>query len=339
MTPDNTTTFRWWTDAISTYADRVDLMTFGFLGLLALLVIPVAVLLPYFVVHYREGTDVSRKRAPQQKRWLEWSWSILPFLMSLGFFYGAAQLYLDQERPPEDAMVINVIGKQWMWKFQHPGGQREIDALHVPRGVPVTLRLISQDVIHSLFLPALRVKQDVLPDRYTELWFQAEKTGRYHIFCAEFCGTAHSRMRGELVVMEPEAYQAWLDAREPDETLVSRGEKLFRAYGCSGCHGESAAVRAPSLEGLWGSPVPLADGGTVTADATYVRDSILFPQRHVAAGYRPIMPSFRGQLAEGDLVELVAYIQSLGAPARRAGPVGQDPDQEQTDEAGETPSQ
>lgn len=338
MTPDDTTSFRWWTDAISSHAEQVDALTFGFLGLLALLVIPVAVLLPYFVVHYREGRDVFRKRAPSDSRRLEWGWSIIPFLLSLYFFWHAAELFVDQQRPPEDAMEIAVVGKQWMWKFQHPGGQGEIDSLHVPAGVPVRLRMISQDVIHSLFLPALRIKQDVLPDRYTDLWFQAEKTGRYHILCAEFCGTAHSRMRGELVVMEPEAYQAWLDAREPDDTLAARGEKLFRAYGCSGCHGESSVVRAPSLAGLWGSPVPLAEGGTVIADATYVRDSILFPQRHVAAGYRPIMPSFRGQIGEDDLVELVAYIQSLGTRDRRAAPVRHDRDGEQTDEAGETTS-
>lgn len=321
----DTTTFRWWTESISRHGDMVDMLTLGFLGLLALLVIPVGIALPYFVVHYREGKEAVRKRAPRQNRRLEWGWALVPLLLSLVFFYGAAVLYVEQERPPEDAMVINVVGKQWMWKFQHPGGQREIDALHVPKGIPVKLRLISQDVIHSLYFPALRVKQDVLPDRYTELWFQAEETGRYHIFCAEFCGTAHSRMRGRLVVLEPEAYQAWLDARDPDETLVARGEKLFHAYGCAGCHGERRSVaQAPSLEGVWGNPVPLKEGGTIIADATYIRDSILFPQRHVVAGYPPIMPSFRGQIAEGDLVELVAYIQSIGAPERRRRPVGQD---------------
>lgn len=317
----NESTFRLWTEALSAYAVQVDLLTLGFMILLTALTLPVMVLLVVFVVRYREGRPANRKRAPARSRRLEWSWAIIPFVLSLYFFWQAAELYADLAEPPEDALVISVIGKQWMWKFQHPGGQRELDTLHVPVGVPVKLRMISQDVIHSLYLPVLRIKHDVLPHRYTEIWFQADRPGRHHIFCAEFCGTAHSRMTGELIVMQPEAYRRWLDEREPDESLVSRGEKLFRAYGCSGCHGEGGTVDAPSLAGVWGRPVPLREGGTVVADASYVRDSILFPARDLVAGYRPIMPSYRGQISEGDLVELVAYIQSLSEPDRtpRAG--------------------
>ncbi|EKV31786.1 Cytochrome c oxidase polypeptide II [Caenispirillum salinarum AK4] len=306
--------FRFWLDSISPYAEQVDWLTFGFLGLLAVLTAPVAILLPYFVIKYRQGNDVPRGQAPRRNRLLELTWALGPLFLSLIFFWQAADMFVKQRTMPDDALTIHVQGKQWMWRFQHPGGQREIDTLHVPRGEPVKLRMISTDVIHSLFLPALRIKHDVLPDRYTEMWFQAEETGRYHILCAEFCGTGHSRMRGTFVVMEPEAYQDWLDDRVPSETLVERGEKLFTAYGCAGCHadGGSQVVRAPDLTGLWGKSVPLKAGGTVTADADYIRDSILLPRKHIVAGYPAIMPSFEGQIAEGDLAELVAYIQALG---------------------------
>lgn len=242
-TPMPDDSFRFWVDSISPYAEQVDWLTFGFLGLLALLIAPVAILLPYFVIKYRQGSAAQRDRAPQRNRLLELAWSLGPLFLSLIFFWQAADLYVEGRTMPDDALTIHVQGKQWMWRFQHPGGQREIDTLHVPRGEPVRLRMISTDTIHSLFLPALRIKHDVLPDRYTDLWFEAQDTGRYHILCAEFCGTGHSRMRGTLVIMEPEDYQDWLDNRAPSETLAARGEKLFTAYGCAGCHADGRPLR------------------------------------------------------------------------------------------------
>ena len=204
-----------------------------------------------------------------------------------------------------------MVGQQWMWKFQHPGGQREINELHVPAGRRIQLNMISQDVIHSLYFPALRIKQDVLPGRTTDQWFEAERPGTYHLLCTEFCGTAHSEMRGRIVVLEPAAYADWLALQDAALTLAERGAARFRSYGCSGCHEDSDVVRAPSLYGVYGNPVPLASGEIVVADEQYIRDSILLPMRHVVAGYRPVMPSFAGRIPEEDLVELVAFIKSL----------------------------
>jgi cytochrome c oxidase subunit 2 len=212
-------------------------------------------------------------------------------------------------------MEVNVVGKRWMWKTQHMTGQREINELHVPAGQDVRLVMASQDVIHSFFVPALRVKQDVVPGRYESLWFRADRRGRYHLFCAEYCGTDHSRMGGWLTVMEPRAFAGWLNDNGGQGTLAEQGASLFRTYGCSGCHEPGGTVRAPPLEGLYGNPVPLSDGRVIRADESYVRDSILLPKSDVAAGYDPVMPSFAGQVSEEDLAKLVAYIQSLGTSA------------------------
>lgn len=307
---------RLWTEAISDHAAQVDLLMVAFTLLLLALTVPVGVLLVWFLYRYREGSNADRSDPPKRSMKVEVAWASIPFVLALVFFVWAAKLFVEQQSPPDDALQINVVARQWMWKFQHPGGQREIDVLHVPKDTPVVLRMISQDVIHSLFFPALRIKQDVLPDRYTTLWFEATRTGTHHLLCAEYCGSNHSHMTGRIVVMEPEDYAAWLDEREPDQSLVARGEKLFRAYGCSGCHGAESVARAPDLSGVYGSPVPLSDGGTITADETYLRDSILFPKKAVVAGYRPIMPSFEGQVSEEDLVELVAYVKSLALPDR-----------------------
>jgi cytochrome c oxidase subunit 2 len=199
-----------------------------------------------------------------------------------------------------------------MWKAQHPGGQREINALHVPAGQDVRLVMASQDVIHSFFIPALRIKQDVVPGRYETMWFRADKVGRYHLFCAEYCGTDHAHMGGWITVMNPREYADWLQAQGGQQTLAAQGEQLFRRYGCSGCHEPGGTVRAPNLHGVFGGPVPLSDGSVVIADEAYVRDSILDPKGQVAAGYAPVMPTFAGQVSEDDLAKLVAYIESIG---------------------------
>jgi cytochrome c oxidase subunit 2 len=243
--------------------------------------------------------------------WLETSWAVVPFVLILVFYVWATWLYFDLQRTPADALEINVVAKQWMWKFEHPGGQREINELHVPLGQTIKLTLASQDVIHSLFIPALRLKQDVVPGRYTQMWFTADRPGVYRLTCAEFCGTDHSVMGGRFVVMDERDYARWLEESDVDLTLAEAGAALFRSHGCSGCHGASATVHAPSLEGLYGSPVPLEGGEIVTADEQYIRDSILLPQSQIAAGYPRIMPTFRNVLSEDEVLKLVAYIKAL----------------------------
>lgn len=302
-----------WPPAISAYASTVDLMALGFTAVIFLFAVPVFVLLVYFSVKYRRGSKANRLHRPQGNVWLESAWMIIPLLSVLGFFVWSAWMYVGLATPPDGALEIDVVAKQWMWKFQHPGGQREIDMLHVPMNQPIKLRMISQDVIHSLYLPALRIKQDVLPDRYTTLSFRADQAGVFRLHCAEFCGTSHSQMGGAIVVMSPRDYAAWLRQSDTDQTIAAAGEGLFRQYGCSGCHGDSATVHAPPLAGVYGSAVPLSDGGVVVADDRYIRDSILLPQRQIAAGYPDIMPSFKNLLGEEDLLKIIAYIKSLDA--------------------------
>ena len=229
------------------------------------------------------------------------------------FYVWGAQNYFLIERPPPDAMPIDVVGKQWMWKIQHAEGNREIDELHVPVGRNIKLTMTSQDVIHSFFLPEFRVKQDVVPGRYTTEWFKAEKIGVYHLFCSEYCGTSHSLMIGHVIVMSPADFQSWLAKGQPGATLAQDGERLFRELGCSGCHVGTSVIRAPPLEGLFGMPVPLDTREVVTADEGYLRDSILFPAKQIVAGYTNDMPSFNGKVSEDQLLELIAYIKSIAS--------------------------
>jgi cytochrome c oxidase subunit 2 len=298
----------------SAYGGAVDTLFIAFAALVVLLSAPVFILMLVFAVKYRRGRTVDRTHARNRNVWLEVSWALLPFLLILGFFVWATKLFFDEQRPPPGALQIAVVAKQWMWKFQHPGGQAEIDELHVPTGEPVTLTMASQDVIHSLYVPALRIKQDVLPGRYTRLWFTVDAAGTYPLDCAEFCGTDHSAMTGRLIAMAPADYATWLEDAGTDRSLAAEGEALFRSSGCSGCHGPSSTVHAPNLEGLFGRPVPLASGEVVTADEQYVRDSILLPQAQVAAGYPAIMPTYANLLGEDEVMALVAYIRSLGGP-------------------------
>jgi cytochrome c oxidase subunit 2 len=299
----------------SLHAATVDEMTFYFLGATLLFTTPVFVLLVYFSIKYRRGSSADRSHRARGNVWLESSWMIIPFLMVVGFYLWSSWDFLTLERPPAGALNVYVVAKQWMWKFQHPGGQREINTLHVPAGIPVKLTMTSQDVIHSLYLPALRIKQDVLPGRYTTLWFKATKTGTFELHCAEFCGTNHSAMGGSLVIQTQADYADWLKKAGADKTLAEQGEALFRRFGCSGCHDARSTVHAPSLEDLYGSPVPLSDGRVVIADDAYIRDSILFPEKDIAAGYSSIMPSFRNLIGEDDLVKLIEYIKYRHAKA------------------------
>lgn len=300
-----------WPPAASAYAGTVDRLVISFSALIIALALPVFVLIFAFAVRYRRGRNVNRAKREGGDLWIEISWSVIPFLLTLFFFVQASMLYAQQSHPPADALKIDVVGKQWMWKFQHPEGQGEIDDLHVPAGQPVLLNMASQDVIHSFYVPALRLKRDVVPGRYTQMWFTADKPGVYPLECSQFCGMNHPKMRGSLHVLSAADYGRWLQTSQVQGSLADQGAATYRAAGCGGCHDHGAVMRAPSLAGLAGSTVPLADGRTVAADAQYLRDSILQPNRDVTAGYPALMPSYQGSLDEGQVQTLVAYLQSL----------------------------
>lgn len=306
-----------WPTQASRYAEHVDWLIGSFGLLVAALAAPVFILSAIYLIRFRHGRRANRGEAERGSVWLETSWAVIPFLMVLGFYIVSTKMFLDQQSPPADALTIDVVAKQWMWKFQHAGGQAEINELHVPVGVPIRLVMTSQDVIHSLYLPELRIKQDVLPGRYTQEWFTASDSGAFAIRCAEYCGTDHSVMGGRIVVQTPVAFARWQAQAGADKSLAQRGHELFDRLGCAGCHGGNAqgqegAVRAPPLVGLYGRPVPLADGSIVTADDQYIHDSIMLPNTQVAAGYKPIMPPFGNVLNEEQVSQLEAFIRSLG---------------------------
>ncbi|HEY4641635.1 MAG TPA: c-type cytochrome, partial [Thermoanaerobaculia bacterium] len=242
---------------------------------------------------------------------LEMAWIVIPSIIFVGIFIWGSWLYFHLSRVPDHALDIYATGKQWMWKFQHPTGQREINTLHVPINRPIKITMASEDVIHSLYFPYFRTKADVLPSRYRTMWFQATKTGRFHIFCAEYCGTLHSGMIGWVEVMEPADYQKWL-AGGTEGSMASQGEQLFQKYACNTCHTNDASGRGPVLLGLFGRDVTLSDNATVKADENYVRESILNPTAKVVKGFQPIMPTFQGQVSEDDLMKLLAYVKSIG---------------------------
>ncbi|ACS60710.1 cytochrome c oxidase, subunit II (plasmid) [Rhizobium leguminosarum bv. trifolii WSM1325] len=296
----------------STYSQQVDIFAIAFSALILAMAGPVFILIIVFAIKYRRGKPANRVHPPKRDLRLELSWSILPSLCLLGFFGWSTALFATRYFPPANALDIDVVAKQWMWKFQHPEGQGEINELHVPVDQPVKLTMASQDVIHSLFVPALRLKQDVVPGRYTVMWFTPDKVGTFRLTCAEFCGTDHSEMGGQIIVTTHAQYSRWLSRFSVDQTLAAAGAALFRSHGCSGCHDPSASVHAPKLDGVYGSPVPLSDGTTVKADDQYIRDSILLPQKQLAAGYPPIMPTFQNILSEEEVLKLVAYIKSIG---------------------------
>jgi cytochrome c oxidase subunit 2 len=240
---------------------------------------------------------------------LEILWTVIPFLLMMVMFGWGASIFFEMSRPPDDAMNIYVVGKQWMWKTQHLEGRREINELHVPLGRPVKLTMTSEDVIHSFYMPAFRVKFDVLPGRYTTAWFNPTKPGKYHLFCAEYCGTLHSGMIGWIYVMEPAEYERWLAGET--ESLAASGQQLFQFLACANCHRTDKPGRCPNLEGLFGKPVQLTTGETVKADEDYIRESILNPGAKIVAGYQNIMPSFQGLVTEEELLKLIEYIKSL----------------------------
>lgn len=293
-------------------AHQVDWLYFGLIAMLVFFCLLVFVPLIVFCIRYRRGAEVNRERPPEGNNLLETGWTILPLVIGLGFFVWGATLYYHIERPPRDALQVQVVAKQWMWKLQHAEGKKEIDELHIPLGRDIELTMASQDVIHSFFVPAFRIKQDVVPGRYTTEWFHPTRLGEYHLFCAEYCGTNHSKMIGRVVVMEPADYQRWLTTGQTGESIVLEGRRLFHEKGCSGCHVNSSVVHAPPLEGIYGKQVPLNSGEIVTADDQYIRDSILLPGKQISAGYANLMPSFSGHISEEEIMDIIAYLKSLG---------------------------
>jgi cytochrome c oxidase subunit 2 len=304
--------FRLTPDVASTMAERVDALYWVLVELAAVVTLILAVLVVYFSIKYRRRRGGHKPVQPPTSLLAEYAWIVIPVPILFGFFLWGASLYSEAQRPPADRMEIDVVAKQWMWKVQHRQGRREIDELHVPTGRPVRLTMISQDVIHSFFVPAFRLKQDVLPGRYTSLWFQATTPGEYHLFCAEYCGTQHSGMVGRIVVMTPAKFAEWLAGHASDESPVAAGRRLFEQMRCDSCHrGGGVDSRGPPLSQLVGRPVPLANGQTVTADEGYLRESILRPAAKVVAGYQPIMPPYEGQISEDGIRQLIAYLRSL----------------------------
>jgi cytochrome c oxidase subunit 2 len=315
-------------------AADVDRLYWFIVGVTAFFAILVCVLVVYFAVRYRTQDPLKVGSPITGSIPLELAWSVIPFLISVVIFAWAAQVFFDLSRPPDQTLEIYATGKRWMWKFQHLDGKAEINELHVPLGRPVKVTFTSEDVLHSLFFPSFRVKADAIPGRYSTVWFNATKTGEWHIFCAEYCGTRHSGMIGTVTVMEPAAYQAWLSGAGGGGTLASRGERLFSELACNTCHLGDGSGRGPSLFNKFGTQEQLANGSVVNVDESYVRESILTPQMKVVAGYQPVMPTFQGLLNEESVMALIEYVKSLQsstggtAPTDAAGAPAAAPAQE-----------
>jgi cytochrome c oxidase subunit 2 len=309
--------FRLHPEQASTFASDTDSLYFFLTAVSAFFTLVIFVAVVYCAVKYRRRAGDDRVPRPiLGSLGLEVLWSVVPFIFAMIFFFWGARTYFKIARPPANAMEIYVVGKQWMWKMQHPNGTREINTLHVPLGQPVKLIMSSQDVIHSYFIPAFRVKQDVVPGRYSVLWFEATKVGEFHLFCAEYCGTQHSGMVGKVVVMEQQEYEAWLSGTIPDEPPAVAGQRLFTSLGCLTCHG----AQAPTMAGLYQSTVELDSGRKVLADEQYLRRSITNSTDEIVKGFKPIMPSFRGQVSEEQLSSLIAYIKSLQSAGQEGQP-------------------
>jgi cytochrome c oxidase subunit 2 len=270
----------------------------------------VAILLLVFSVRYRREKNPVATQI-EGSTLLEATWTIIPLAIFLVTFVWGALLYFRIYDPPVNSMNIYIVGKQWMWKAEHPGGQHEINALHVPTGKPIQLTMISQDVFHSFSIPDFRIKREVIPGRYSTVWFEATQVGTYHLFCTQYCGTQHSGMVGEVTVMTPGDYKKWLEQSNSGQSLAQNGERLFASMGCNSCHNGTAAARGPSLAGVYGSKLTLTDGRQILVDDAYLRNAILNPSEHVTAGFAPIMPTYQGQISEDGLIDLVEFIKNM----------------------------
>lgn len=302
--------FPLWPTAASTMSDRVDALYLFLIAVTTAVTVMVLILVLVFIFKYRHTKHPVADQVVGSLP-LEITWSVIPFAIFMVFFVWGARIYVAEATPPKDSLEIYVVAKQWMWKLQHQNGRREINTLHVPMDRDVRLTMISQDVIHSFWVPEFRIKADVLPGRYTTIWFRADHTGTFHINCAEYCGTLHSAMVGKVIVMTPDRYNEWLTTGGEMGSFAETGQKLFQSLGCTNCHRFDTQGRGPNLVGVFGKPVLLSDGTSVIADDAYIRESILDPGAKIVAGFRPIMPSFQGVLNEDQLLSVIAYIKSL----------------------------
>jgi cytochrome c oxidase subunit II len=301
--PEQASSFAWQVDALYFYILAVCLF-FGVGCALAIL---------YFAVKYREKERFAEGAPIHGSMVLELTWTVIPFIISMTIFVAGSYVFFNLYRPPAEATEIYVVGKQWMWKFQHGTGQRQINELNVPVGKQIKLVMTTEDVIHDLYFPTFRTKADVVPGRYTTLWFEATKPGRYRMYCAEYCGLNHSGMIGWVNVMEQRDFDDWLAGSAGAQTPVELGNQLFNTkLGCASCHGAQSGSRGPNLAGVFGKEVKLTNGQTLVRNEEYIRNSILNPGGQIVEGYQPIMPSFKGQVTEDQLVALIAYIKSLG---------------------------
>ena len=299
--------------AASTVASQEDLLFFFLCGVTFLFTTGIALAVIYFAVKYRRNRRPNAPARTKSYMWMEITWSVIPLIISLAFFVWGAILFLHEYKdPPPNSYNVYVMGKQWMWKFEHPDGRREINELHVPLNQPVRLIMISQDVLHSFYVPAFRLKHDVIPGHYTMMWFTANRAGEYHIFCAQYCGAQHTDMVGHVFALDPADFQKWLSGTPSQSTPGSRGNALVQQLGCRNCHRSDSSSIAPRLEGLFGAPVRLQSGRMVTADEDYIRESILSPGAKTVANFQNVMPSYEGRVSEEELMDVIAYLKSIG---------------------------
>jgi len=306
-------------DSASTMAPQVDMVWWFLVALSVVMTVLIFATVIAFVAYFRKKNDGRVATQIEGSTQLEVLWSALPFVILMGLFFWGTAVYVQTQRPPENVMDMYVVGKQWMWKIQHPTGQREINEMHIPVGQAIRLTMTSEDVIHSYYIPAFRTKKDAVPGRYTMQWFEATKVGDYHLFCAEYCGTKHSQMIGTVHVMEKDAYQRWLSGVVATDTPEAAGQKLFEGMRCASCHPvdpakptiDGVAARGPLLAGIYGKEVVLKDGGKVVVNDEYIRESVVRPLAKVVAGFEPVMPTYDGQLSEEQIIQIAAYIKSL----------------------------
>ena len=309
-------------ESASTVSSKVDALYFYLSGVTLFFTLLISGTIIFFVIKYRRRSPFEIPRPIAGSHKLETMWSVIPFIIAMSMFAWGAQIYFENSRPPKNANEIYIVGKQWMWKIQHSTGQREINELHVPVGRKIKLIMTAEDTIHDFFIPAFRIKADVLPGKYTTQWFEATKAGTYHLFCAEYCGMNHSGMIGSVIVMQPSEFDNWLSGNAGQQSPAVAGQQLYQSLGCITCHGASGeGGRGPALVGLFGRKVDLTNGQSLTADESYVRESIENPQAKIVTGFGPIMPTFQGQVTPEQLIQLMSFIKSLqvtGAPAATA---------------------
>ena len=307
-------------EAASSFASEVDALYLFIVAVSAFFTVAVSAAVVFFAFRYRRKHPEEIGAHIEGSLPLELLWSIIPTIIAMVMFAWGAKLFYEIRRAPAESLQIYAVGNQWMWKFQHTGGQREINELHVPVGRPIKVLVTSEDVLHDLYFPSFRTKIDAIPGRYQPLWFEATKPGRYHIFCAEYCGTKHSGMIGTVIVMEPQQYQDWLAGGGSEGTMAERGAKLFNDLACNTCHLDSGQGRGPSLKDIVGKPVELAGGQTAIVDEGYLRESILNSQAKIVKGFTPLMPTFQGLVSEEGLAALIEHIKSLSPQAAANAP-------------------